>query len=131
MPFTYTLEVRWRDCDSYRHVNNAVYLTYFEEARAHFWRALRADAFTGYDFIIAEITCTYRSPAEEGEILTVAIRVSEIGTKSFHLAYRITENATGREVATGRSVQVMYDHDRKVSFAVDEALRAQLQAAMA
>jgi acyl-CoA thioester hydrolase len=27
------IEIRWRDLDAYNHVNNAVYLTYLEEAR--------------------------------------------------------------------------------------------------
>lgn len=131
MPYTYTLPVRWSDCDSYRHVNNAVYLTYFEEARGHFWRHLKGTAFSGFDFIIAEITCTYRSPGELGETMDVAVWVTEIGTKSFQLAYRITEAESGREVATGRSVQVMYDHARKASFAIDPTLRAALEAARA
>ena len=27
------IEIRWRDVDAYRHVNNAVYATYLEECR--------------------------------------------------------------------------------------------------
>lgn len=126
--FTYTLPVRWRDCDMYQHVNNAVYLTYFEEARGHFWRRLKGPDFDGFDFIIAEITCTYRSPAELGETLDVDVWVSDVGTKSFQLGYRVVETETGRLVATGKSAQVMYDHAKKASFAIDDALRARLEA---
>ena len=32
-PFCYTTEVRFRDLDALGHVNNAVYLTYLEQAR--------------------------------------------------------------------------------------------------
>jgi len=39
--FSHHLEVRFRDCDSMGHVNNAVYLTYLEQTRFHHWRALR------------------------------------------------------------------------------------------
>lgn len=126
MPYIHTLTVRWRDCDMYEHVNNAVYFTYFEEARGHFWRRLRGEAFTGFDFIIAESTCTYRSAATLDETLDIAVAVTAIGTKSFHLAYRITEVESGREVAVGRSVQVMYDHATKQTFAIDDPLRARL-----
>ena len=38
--FTHRLEVRFRDCDPMGHVNNAVYLTYLEQARFAHWRAL-------------------------------------------------------------------------------------------
>ena len=35
------IEIRWRDLDALRHVNNAVYATYLEEARdGWFVRAL-------------------------------------------------------------------------------------------
>jgi len=36
--FFTTLEVRWRDLDALGHVNNAVYLTYLEQARVHYMR---------------------------------------------------------------------------------------------
>lgn len=126
MPFTYTLTVRWRDCDSYQHVNNAVYLTYFEEARGHFWRRLRGSAFRGFDFIIAEITCTYRSPATFGETIAVEVTVGGVGNKSFELLYRLADAETGREIAVGKSIQVMYDHDNMLTMPIDEALRTAL-----
>jgi acyl-CoA thioester hydrolase len=38
--FIHRVEVRFRDCDPMGHVNNAVYLTYLEQARFAHWRAL-------------------------------------------------------------------------------------------
>jgi Thioesterase-like superfamily len=38
--FIHRLEVRFRDCDPMGHVNNAVYLTYLEQARFSHWRAI-------------------------------------------------------------------------------------------
>ena len=32
-PFQHTVQTRWKDMDSFRHVNNANYLTYIEDAR--------------------------------------------------------------------------------------------------
>src|SRR3989338_4171726 len=34
------LKVRFSDCDMMQHVNNAVYLNYFEEARIHYFRQI-------------------------------------------------------------------------------------------
>jgi acyl-CoA thioester hydrolase len=39
-PVAAPIEIRFRDLDGMGHVNNAVYLTYLEVARAHYWRAL-------------------------------------------------------------------------------------------
>ena len=36
--FHHRLQVRFRDCDTMRHANNAVYFTYLEEARFAYWR---------------------------------------------------------------------------------------------
>ena len=36
---SHRLTVRFRDCDPLGHVNNAVYLTYLEQARFTLWRA--------------------------------------------------------------------------------------------
>lgn len=38
--FSHRLDVRFRDCDPMGHVNNAVYLTYLEQARLALWRSL-------------------------------------------------------------------------------------------
>ncbi|MBP6731369.1 MAG: thioesterase family protein, partial [Chitinophagales bacterium] len=35
--FKMKLDIRWSDMDEMRHVNNAVYLTYFEQARVYYF----------------------------------------------------------------------------------------------
>ncbi|MFN3430160.1 MAG: acyl-CoA thioesterase [Candidatus Sericytochromatia bacterium] len=128
MGFSHGLTVRWSDCDAYGHVNNAVYVTYLEEARGHFWRWLMAEDFRGFDFIIAEVTCTYLAPAHDPDRLVIAVAVTAIGTKSFTLTYTIT-GADGAIVARASSVQVMYDHEKKASHAIPAGVRARLEAA--
>jgi acyl-CoA thioester hydrolase len=115
----------------YQHVNNAVYITYFEEARAYFWRHLMAERFVGFDFIIAEVTCGYLSPAQLAETLDIEVTVGAIGTKSFHLNYMIRSLDDGRDIARGRSVQVAYDHTAQASHPLAPDVRARLEAAVA
>ena len=102
-------------------MNTAVYATYVEWPRVAYMLALarvqghplpaRLDP-TAFDFIIAEVTISYRSPAFLGEILEVGIRIASAGRTSYVFEYAITERESGRLVATGRSVQVMYDYAR-------------------
>jgi acyl-CoA thioester hydrolase len=129
VPYRHTLLVRWSDCDMYQHVNNAVYVTYFEEARGWFWRDMMGAGFKGFDFIIAEVTCTYLAPAVLTETLHIDVEVTTVGTKSFQLSYAITGEG-GRAIATGRSAQVMYDHEAKRSLAISPEIREKLEAAM-
>jgi acyl-CoA thioester hydrolase len=119
VPVKLAIQIRWRDLDALGHVNNAVYLTYFELARLAYIRALLgADAAidprtllpVDFQFILAEVTCHYRSPATLGDALTVAIWVSQVGRKSFVFEYRITDEVSGRLVAEGCSTQVWFDY---------------------
>jgi len=119
VPVKVPIQIRWRDLDALGHVNNAVYLSYFELARLAYIRALlgedaQIDPRTllpvDFQFILAEVTCHYRSPATLRDQLVVAIWVSQVGRKSFVFEYRITDEVTGRLVAEGCSTQVWYDY---------------------
>jgi len=109
--FVVPIEVRFGDLDVMGHVNNATYLTYFETARLKYYGHLIASpALDEVDIILAEVTCTYKSPALYGEVLDVGIRTEQIGRKSFVLSYRVEEQQSHRLIATGRSVQVAFDY---------------------
>ncbi|MFQ5343638.1 MAG: acyl-CoA thioesterase [Anaerolineae bacterium] len=110
--FVVPVEVRFRDLDPLGHVNNAVFVTYLEAARIKYrLHLMETTSLDRLGLILAEMTCSYRSPAHFGEVLEVGVRVSEIGNKSFVMEYRIEERETRRLVATARSVQVAYDYE--------------------
>lgn len=123
-----TLSVRFRDCDPMGHVNNAVYLTYFEIARTEFMRAALGEF--ALPFILAEATVSFRAPARFGDDLDVAVAVEHVGGKSWRFGYRITQRATALEVATGSSVQVAYDYAAGRTVAIPDPLRQALVAAL-
>lgn len=119
---------RFRDTDAMGHVNNAVYLTYFEVARTAYWNALTGDSdYQRVPFILAHTTIDFRSPALVREALEVGIRIERVGTKSFACAYRIEEATTRRLVCEGRSVQVIFDYAKNESYPVPAELRATLR----
>ncbi|MBA2571184.1 MAG: acyl-CoA thioesterase [Chloroflexi bacterium] len=117
--YRHPIEVRFADTDALGHVNNAVYLSYFEAARAGYYAALAGVPFgygaTGerHTFLIAEARVTYRLPAFFGEPLICECRVAWAGRSSFGLGYRVVSEgsavAPARVVADGDTVQVMYD----------------------
>jgi acyl-CoA thioester hydrolase len=127
--FTVEIAVRFRDLDARGHVNNAVYLTYFEIARLAMWTELTGSlTLQEREMIVAEITCTYKSPALFNEMLTVKIVPTAIRRTSFILSYRIVEHTSGRLVATGRGVHVAYDYATGRSTPIWPELRAGLEA---
>lgn len=111
-PLAVALEVRFRDVDSMRHVNNAVYFTYFENARIRYWSAVPGiGSRREVDYILARAECDFRSPATMDDVLACHIRVASFGRTSFVFEYLVRDEREGRTVATGRSVQVLYDYD--------------------
>lgn len=124
--FTLTFPVIFHDLDAMGHVNNVVYLTHFETARIAYYMHLMGahdlPQLRRLSMILAEVTCTYHSPAYFGEVLVVGVRMEEIKNHSFVLSYRVEEQKTGRLVATGRSVQVSYDYVNKQKMPVPPEL---------
>ena len=64
--FFHPIEVRYGDLDPQGHVNNAKYLTYFEQARVHYLVQLglfsMQQNFLDIGVIIADIHLKYRAP---------------------------------------------------------------------
>ena len=125
--FTHAVEVRFRDLDALGHVNNAVYLTYFESARMAWWLHLtRRSDLRGMDMILARAEVDFRSPAAFAEVLDVGVRCASIGRSSFVIEQAITERRTRRLVAEARKVLVHYDYAAGRSTPLTEEMRRQL-----
>lgn len=118
------LQTRYSDYDSKGHVNNAVYLTYFELGRVHAWRAAGGEADAG--FILAEARIVYRSPAMLGDPLVCEVVTSEVRVKAWVWSYRILDERDDRLVAEGSTTQVMYDYGARKSVPIPDALREAL-----
>jgi acyl-CoA thioester hydrolase len=126
--FEHELEVRFRDCDSFGHVNNAVYLTYLEQARFAYWQRLSGQSASVRNIILARVECDYRKAAVAGDRLIVRLRVSAIGNSSFTLEYEIVNARTRDVVAQARTVQVTYDYTAGRSVPIPDDMRARLEA---
>ncbi len=121
------IEVRFRDCDAMGHVNNAVYLTYLEQARFAYWKAAGIGRLAGdVSYIIARVEIDFRAPATTGEALDVAIAVTRLGRASFTMVYEI-RNPVGRLVATATSVQAAYDYAAGRTVPLPDAIKQRIR----
>ena len=90
--FTYDAAVRWSDLDAYGHVNNARFLTLYEEARvAMFFTEARARGLTSFEegIVIARHEIDYLRPVDYGEAVRIELWVSELRAASFTVAYEL------------------------------------------
>jgi acyl-CoA thioester hydrolase len=128
--FSHRLEVRFRDCDAMGHTNNAVYLTFLEQARFAHWRSLWGfgNPQTPPDLpgvILAHVEADYKRPSRYGDVLEVRLTVAEVGRSSFAYEYVIVDEQ-GRTVLTAKTVQVMYDYAVNKPVRIPDSIRALL-----
>lgn len=122
--------VAWGEQDLFGHVNNIVYFRYFESVRMHYLErigVLRSHREHGVGVILASTTCDFKKPVEWPQRLRVSTGTSHIGNTSFTMDYRITDE-TGSVVATGTSVQVMYDYNTGAKTPIPPPIRAAIAA---
>ena len=126
----FSLATRYSDYDTKGHVNNALYLTYFEAAKHMLWRDVwkqNADP----PFVVAEATVRFLSPAMIGEPLEIDISTREIRNRSWTWQFRVTHAPDGRVVAEGSTVQVYYDYVAKQAIPIPDDVRSLLESGKA
>jgi len=129
MPFSIEIPVRFRDIDGMKHVNNAVYFTYMEQARSEWYRQLMGiQSVAEFDFILAHASCDFKEAIGFGETVVVRLALTKIGESSFRFSYEIRSKGSGTLYATGESVQVCYDYERGRSIPIPPEFRAKLEA---
>jgi acyl-CoA thioester hydrolase len=122
----FPLVTRYPDYDTKGHVNNAVYLTYFEAAKHMLWRDVwKRDPDP--PFVVAEASVRFLSPAMLGDPLQIDIVTDEIRNRSWVWRFRITDARDERPIAEGRTVQVMYDYKARRAIPIPADVRALLE----
>ena len=121
--FVHRETVRFRDVDAMGHVNNAVFLTYIEEARIAY--LLRFDAGVT-DMILARAEIDFRAPLCAHDEIEIGVRPAAIGTKSFELEYEVRSGAA--VAAQAKTVIVSYDYESGRSIELPESWKEALAA---
>ena len=125
--FYHPIEVRYGDLDPQGVVNNAKYLTYFEQARVHYWVKLglfKADqSFLEIGVIVADVHIAYHAPLLWGIPAKVGVRIPKFGSKSITVEQAVVHAETEEVYAKGTVVLVAYDYLERKSIQVPAAWR--------
>lgn len=120
------MPVQWGDMDAFAHVNNTVYMRWFETARIAYFEAVDV-ARTASDSapmpILARADIDYRSPVTYPDTVVLESTVLSLGTTSFVMGYRARSQAQGRVVAEGEAVIVLLDPKTGKKTPIPPALR--------
>ena len=125
--FVVPWQVIFRDIDAFGHVNNAVYLTYFEWARAQMWFDLNGGvAPRDIGFIVARAECDFRQQIGM-EPIDICVKVGDMRTTSFETVYEIRKSNGQQIAATGRVVVVLFDWKTQAKLPISDEFRARVR----
>ncbi|HKV85898.1 MAG TPA: thioesterase family protein [Ktedonobacterales bacterium] len=142
------VETRYADLDTQGHVNNATYLTYFEQARAHLLYTMsdlaRAEQSSDdsapihqpteppgdvpfIPFVVIAASVSYRRPITGMVALAVGVRVGAISRASVEMRYAVCDRPGGTLYATGATTIIAIHPETGRPCSLPPATRAALE----
>lgn len=112
--FSIELEPQYRDLDPNGHVNQAVYASYCEQARAKYWAEVIGMRHDKAPVAVVRSDMEFHAELTLDHSVTVGQRVKEVGSSSLTFVYELTRN-DGVQAATGEVVLLCYDREEKAS----------------
>jgi acyl-CoA thioester hydrolase len=133
--YVHTERVRFGDLDAMRHLNNVVYLRYFETARINFVSELLPEhdpskpETDDTGVIFAECKINYRSPVVFDETVDITCTIGEVRRSAFRMDFRMTVG--DRVAAEGYGWLVGFDYAQQRAAPLTEQTRERLANAAA
>jgi YbgC/YbaW family acyl-CoA thioester hydrolase len=126
--FEYTITVRGYELDSYGHVNNAVYLNYFEQARWEIFRQLElTDYFRQHNLllVVTEMQVRYSLEAKLFDELVVRTGIKK-EAPYLVFSHRMYRSGSRMKVCSADVKTLLTDKDR-IKYDIPEFLLAKLK----
>lgn len=129
-PHFLALPTRWMDNDSYGHVNNVNYYSFFDTAVNQFLIGrgvldIHKDEVVGF---VVDTSCSYFSSISFPDLVHVGLRVAKLGNASVRYELALYRNDEALPSAAGHFVHVYVDRRSATSRPIPAPVRAALQA---
>ncbi len=112
-PVIYETPIAWGDMDAFQHVNNVVYLRYFESARIHYFEQtpmFQIMEREGIGPIVHSHRIRYRFPLTYPDRIQIGVRVTGVAADRFRVAYRLVSTRHHLIAAEGDTIIVFVDY---------------------
>lgn len=134
MKSSHNVEVRFADIDAMGHVNNAVYLSYFEQARMAWFAELIGGEWNWErdGIVLARNEIDYIEPVLLSDQVRIQTSCIKVGQSSIVLTYEVFRlpagSSTERLCSKGLSVLVCFDYEKGTKRDVPALWRERLEA---
>jgi acyl-CoA thioester hydrolase len=112
-PVHYRAAIAWGDMDAFQHVNNVVYLRYFESARIRYFEqtpifdVMKAE---GVGPIVHSHRIRYRLPLTYPDTIEIGVRIAGVGADRILAVYRMVSTRHQRIAAEGDTTIVFLNY---------------------
>ena len=120
--FHHNIQTRWKDMDSFGHINNAVYLTYIEDARTTLFKRWNLNS-QNKSVIVASLKIDYFTQIKHPSKLIIGSKISRIGNSSFDIQSAIFIDGLKKPAALSLVICVCYDYDNGKAVIVYNKIR--------
>ncbi len=128
-PVIIDIDAQWGEMDLAGHVNNVVYLRWFEAARVAYLDELNypivleegKDELPGV--ILAKQDCKYLFPVSYPDTISLGIKVTEMQEDRFTMNCHMASQRHQRLVAIANAVMVTFDYRQRRKAPIPEMLR--------
>lgn len=125
----HAITTRWKDNDSFLHVNNAEYFSFFDTAVTYFEMSTgAADLLEGpVHCVVAEVACRFHASVVWPDTVHVGLRVARIGTSSVRYELGIFRNDEDVAAAEGHFIHVFVERGPQTPVPIPETSRRILE----
>ena len=128
--FSTDIPVRISDNNQAGHVSWDSMFGILNEAYVQFWNNLNLPEKEGEKIsrITVDAGINYKKQAYHGQTLKVEIGVAEMSSKGFDLVFKVTDAASGAEIARAKEGVLCYDYHAQKVVTIPDELREKLSA---
>ncbi|MFQ5660416.1 MAG: acyl-CoA thioesterase [Gammaproteobacteria bacterium] len=122
--------VEWADMDAFKHVNNTVYLRYFERIRMElFMESGFMEYMKKHNIgpILASTQCKFKAPLSYPDSILIGTHITDIEEESFLMQYAIYSEKLNRVAAEGNGLLVYFDYEQGRKTKIPDQLRKHLE----
>ena len=126
-PATFTIPILWGDQDAFGHINNVVYIRWFESARIAYLEQSGLEPLLlqhGLGPILASVVCNYRKQLLYPDTVTIGARITRLGRTSLSMEHATFSHQQQAIVADGQSIVVTFDYQAQRSIEIPADVRA-------
>lgn len=126
-----TLPIQWCDMDAFGHVNNVVYIQWFESARIDLLNGLQSIVSMkagGIAPILASVKCDYKKQLHFPDTVHIGSRTTRLGRSSVDVEHAVYSEKLQAVAAVGTSVLVVFDYATQRPVRIPDQLRVAFEA---